>query len=166
MIEKPSWKRYPLSLPIVSVCLSAFWLTTLHCSLGQMLQSLWWKGQEGDWDHAYETQLLVSKFQILLLPQVTEQPWTSYLNRWSLISTFIQWKYEYLLFFSRSDMSNSLRPHGLQHARLPCPSLSPGACWNLCPLSQWCQPTISSSVLLFSSCPQSFPTSGSFLVKI
>ena len=59
-------------------------------------------------------------------------------------------------------MSDSLRPHGLQHARLLCPSLSPGACSNSCPLSQWCHPTISSSVIPFSSCLQSFPASGSF----
>ena len=58
-------------------------------------------------------------------------------------------------------MSNSLRPHGLQHTRLPCPSLSPGACSNSCPLSRWCHPTISSSVTCFS-CPQSFLASGSF----
>ena len=54
-------------------------------------------------------------------------------------------------------------PHGLQHARLPHPSLSPQICSNSCPLSHWCHPTISSSVFLFSSCPQSFPVSGSFL---
>ena len=59
-------------------------------------------------------------------------------------------------------MSDSLEPHGLQHARLPFPSPTPGACWNLCPLSQWCHPTISSSVIPFSSCLQSFSASGSF----
>ena len=59
-------------------------------------------------------------------------------------------------------MSNSVGPHGLQHARLPCPSPSPGACSNSCPLSQWCHPTISSSVVPFSLCLQSFPASGSF----
>ena len=56
-------------------------------------------------------------------------------------------------------MSDSLQPHGLQHARLPCPSLSPGVCSNSYPLNQWCHPTISSSVAPFSSCPQSFPAS-------
>ena len=56
----------------------------------------------------------------------------------------------------------TLRPHGLQHARLPCPSLTPRVSSNSCPLSQWCHPTISSSVIPFSSCPQSFPASGSF----
>ena len=61
--------------------------------------------------------------------------------------------------FSHSVMSNSLRPHGLQHARLPCPSPTTGAYWNSCPLTQWCHPTISSSVVPFSSCLQSFPES-------
>ena len=59
-------------------------------------------------------------------------------------------------------MSNSLRPHGLQHSRLPCPSPSPGVCLNLCPLSRWCHPTILSSVVPFSSYLQSFPAWGSF----
>ena len=62
-------------------------------------------------------------------------------------------------------MSNSLQPHGLQHARLPCPSPTPGAGSNSCPLSQGCHPTISSSVTHFSSCLQSFPASGSFPVS-
>ena len=56
-------------------------------------------------------------------------------------------------------MSNSLRPHELQHTRLPCPSLSSGVCSNTAPLGRWCHPTISSSVAPFSSCPQSFPAS-------
>jgi len=64
--------------------------------------------------------------------------------------------------FSRSVMSDSLRPHGLQHSRLPCPSPSPGACSSTCPSSQCCHPTISSSVIPFSSRLQSFPASGSF----
>ena len=62
----------------------------------------------------------------------------------------------------RSVMSNSLGPHELQHARPPCPSLTPGVHPNSCALSQWCHPTISSSVIPFSSCLQSLPTSGSF----
>ena len=62
-------------------------------------------------------------------------------------------------------ISDFLRLNGLQHTRPPCPSPSPGACSNSCPLSWWCYPTISSSVVPFSSCLQSFPTSGSFLVS-
>ena len=64
--------------------------------------------------------------------------------------------------FSCSVVSDSLWPHELQHARPPCPSPTPGVYPNSCPLSQWCHPTISSSVVPFSSCPQSFPASGSF----
>ena len=67
-----------------------------------------------------------------------------------------------LVQFSRSVMSNSLWPQGLQHARLPCLSPTPRACSNSCPLNEWCHPTISSSVIAFSSCLQSFPASGSF----
>ena len=70
-----------------------------------------------------------------------------------------------LLLFSCSVMSNSLRPHGLKHIRLPCPSPSPGACSKSCPLSWWCYPTISSSMGPFSSCLQSVPESGSFLMS-
>ena len=61
-----------------------------------------------------------------------------------------------------SVVSHSLRPHGLQHTSLPCPSPTPGAYSNSCLSSQWCHPTISSSVIAFSSCLQSFPESGSF----
>ena len=63
--------------------------------------------------------------------------------------------------FSRSVMSDSLWPHGPQHARLPCPSPTPGVYQNSCPLSRWCHPTILSSVVLFSSPSQSFSASGS-----
>ena len=65
--------------------------------------------------------------------------------------------------FSRSVVSDSLWPHELQHARPPCPSPTPRVHSNSCPLSQWCHPTISSSVVPFSSCRQSFLASGSFL---
>ena len=67
--------------------------------------------------------------------------------------------------FSRSVVFDSLRPHGPQHARLPCPSPIPRVHPNSCPLSRWCHPTISSSVVPFSSCLQSFPASGSFPVS-
>ena len=73
--------------------------------------------------------------------------------------------FSYLLMFGRSVMSDSLQPHGLQHARLPCLSPTPRACSNSCPWSQWCHPTISSSVVPFSSCPQSSPAWGSFLMS-
>ena len=78
--------------------------------------------------------------------------WIQYLNFEDIIS--VQ--------FSHSVMSDSLWPHEPQHARPPRPSPTPRACQNSCPLSWWCHPTISSSVIPFSSCPQSFPASGSF----
>ena len=72
-----------------------------------------------------------------------------------------------LLLFSYSVVSDSLQPHGLQHPSLPCPSSSPclHLCSNSCLLNQWCHSTISSSVIPFSSCLQSFPASGSFLMS-
>ena len=76
--------------------------------------------------------------------------YSSYTARW------------YSVQFSHSVMSDSLWPHGLQHNRLPCPSPTPRACSNSCALSWWCHPTISLSVIPFSSCPQSFPASGYF----
>ena len=64
--------------------------------------------------------------------------------------------------FSHSVVSNTLGPHELQHTRPPCPLPSPGVYPNPCPLSRWCHPAISSSIVPFSSCPQPFPASGSF----
>ena len=64
--------------------------------------------------------------------------------------------------FSHSVLSYYFQPHGLQHARIPCPSPTSRACSNSCPSNQWCHPTISSSVTPFSSCLQSFPASGYF----
>ena len=70
-----------------------------------------------------------------------------------------------MLLFSYSVVSDSLQPYGLQHTRPPYPSPTPRVYSNSCPLSQWCHPTISSSVILFSSCLQSFPAPGSFLMS-
>ena len=67
-----------------------------------------------------------------------------------------------ILLFGCPVVSDSLGPHGLQHTRLPCPSPSPEVCPSSCPLHQWCHPAVSSSDALFSFCPQSFPTSGTF----
>ena len=67
--------------------------------------------------------------------------------------------------FSHSVVSDSLWPHELQHSRPPCPSPIPGVYPNPCPSSRWCHPTVSSSVFPFSSCLQSFPASGSFLMS-
>ena len=67
--------------------------------------------------------------------------------------------------FGSSVVSDSLQPHGMQHARFPCPLLTPRASSNSCPSGRWCHPTISFSIILFSSCLQSFPGSGSFPVN-
>ena len=83
--------------------------------------------------------------------------WERTLNSWC---KFRCWGYS--VQFSHLVVSDSLRPHEPQHARPPCPSPTPGVYPNSCPLSQWCHPTISSSVIPFSSHPQSFPASGSF----
>ena len=73
------------------------------------------------------------------------------------------WEYKMVsVHFSHSVMSDSLRPHKLQHTRPPCPSPTPGVYSNSCPSSLWCHPAISSSVIPCSSCPQSLPASGSF----
>ena len=84
-------------------------------------------------------------------------------HNWATEPNWKYWNASYIIVkWNRSVVSNSLRPHGLQHARPPCPSPTPRGYSNSCPLSQWYHPTISSSVVPFSSCLQSFPASGSF----
>ena len=83
---------------------------------------------------------------------------TSKLNK----NQYVPYCWSRLLFFSHSAVSDSLQPDRPQHTRLPCLSLSPRVCSNSCPLNQWYHPTISTSVIPFSSCLQSFPASGSF----
>ena len=74
-------------------------------------------------------------------------------------SDMLGWQLSWIQFI-HSVVHDSLQPHGLQHTRLLCPSPTPGACSISCPLSRWCHPTISSSVIPLSSCLQSFPASG------
>ena len=85
--------------------------------------------------------------------------WSSSASGGMLLQRWWRW------LFSRSVVSDSLRPHGLQHARLPCPSPTPGVYSNSCPLNRWCYPSILSSVIPFFSCLQSFPASESFLMS-
>ena len=90
-----------------------------------------------------------------------------YLSMYGWIPSLSTWNYHNIVNqqsvqFSRSVVSDSLRPHESQHARPPCPSPTPGVYSNLCPSSQWCHPAISSSFVPFSSCPQTLPASGSF----
>ena len=126
------------------------------------------------------TSLLISTPQPTLPPPSSALSQSWYLGTWTMKFTIqpgtllrikqvtVNYNHQdkrYLLLFSHSVMSNSLWPHGLQHTRLPCPLLSPRACSNSCPLSWWCLSTISSSVIPISSCLQSFPASGSFLIS-
>ena len=98
--------------------------------------------------------------KFFLLLQKRMNYWYTLQPGW-ILKCFAMWKKPGHLLFRHSVVSDSLRPHGLQYARLPCPPLSPGVCSNSCPLSQWCHQTISSSVVPFSSCLQSFPASRS-----
>ena len=84
------------------------------------------------------------------------------LSCYKIRNRFVKPMYKHSVQFSHSVVSDSLRPHELQQARPPCPSPTPGVHPNPCPSSWWRHPTISSSVIPFSSCPQSFPASGSF----
>ena len=93
---------------------------------------------------------------------------TAFSKKWTSLVHWIWWlqlQYISLVQFSCSVMSDTLPPHGLQQAKLPCPSPTPSVYSNSCPLNQWCHPTISSSVIPFSSCLQSSPASGSFPVS-
>ena len=85
----------------------------------------------------------------------------TFLKKYHLFHTFL-FKFSASVLFSRSVVSDSLRPHETQHTRPPCPSPTPGVHSDSRPSSQWCHPAISSSVVPFSSCPQSLPASGSF----
>ena len=89
----------------------------------------------------------------------TQTPTTKLLDKYLL---FMLSYFNLSVQFSHSVMSDSLWPHESHHARPPCPSPTPRVHSNPCPLSSWCHPTISSSVVPFSSCPQSFPASGPF----
>ena len=108
----------------------------------------------------------VTHFLKISLPCGATEHCSSYFaSLFTIISAFLQVRHSVQfssIQFSCSVMSDSLWPHGLQHARPPYPSPTPRAYSNSCPLSRWCHPTISSSVIPFSSCPQSFPASGSF----
>ena len=84
---------------------------------------------------------------------------------WPIFYLWASWLANTSVQFSRSVVSDSLRPHESQHARHPCPSPIPGVHPSSCASSQWCHPAISSSVILFSSCPQSLAASGSFPIS-
>jgi len=133
-------------------CLNSFlsysWLQYKHCVLMIIKCTCPWVGWHSE-------LLAVKMFNLCICHYISL----------CIFHLFIIWGIQIhmsLLFFSHSVMPDSLWPQGLQQARLPCPSLSPRVCSNSCPLSQWCHPTISSSVGPFSTCHQSLPGSGSF----
>ena len=108
---------------------------------------------------SYSSAILTPPLSYIFLHRLI--PWFSILFHWSHCCCYAN--IELLsVQFSHSVMSDSLWPHELQHARRPCPSPTPRIHPNPCPSSQWCHPTMSSSVIPFSSCPQSFSASGSF----
>ena len=118
--------------------------------------------------HIFFTSLFKIKKKILVFvktslnPNLTSFPFLSSDNQMFVISLPTMNQCISLVQFSHLIESDSFWPHGLQHARPPCPSSTPGVHSNSCPLSQWCHPTVSFSVIPFSSCLQSFPASGSF----
>ena len=125
---------------------------------GQNNFSSWQKRESYNWRHPRSTTHLsvfwTSPRPCLVVSDIQKTSWpASEKNIWILFSS-VQ--------FSRSVVSDSLRPHESQHTRPPCSSPSPGVHTHSRPSSQWCHPTISSSVVPFSSCPQSFPASESF----
>ena len=116
------------------------------------------------------TCLCVIVFSNILFSAMAFAQWIPSINKpeRSLANSKLHHKIELLIlwiyFVDVQSLShvNCLQPHGLQHVRIPCPSPAPRACSNSCPLRWWCHPAISSAGVPFSSCPQSFPASGSF----
>ena len=122
---------------------------------------IYWRDMAIFYKHIVWSLLLLSDIEMLFIVETTMSATAFYLVVFPRKQQFKQCFSS--VQFSLSVVSNSLQPHGLQHTRPPCPSATPGACSNSCPSSQWCHPTISSSVIPFSSYLQSFPASGSFL---
>ena len=120
-------------------------------------QTLFWGGfkitTDGDCGHEIKRCLLLGRKAMTNPDSILKSRDITWPTKFSLVSS---------VRFGCSVMSDSLQPHGLQHARPPCPSPTPAVHSNSCPLSQWCHPTISPFVIRFSSCLQSFPASGSF----
>ena len=117
-----------------------------HCWLPMCLTSVF--NPLGGWDNTMWPKVLILNDIVRLCDMASPN-----------LNYYIDYQFSQ---FSHSVLSDSLQPHGLQHARLPCPSTNSGAYSNSCPSSRWCHPTISSSVVPFSSFSQSFPALGCF----
>ena len=122
-------------------------MTTLMAKPKKNQRASWWKWKE-------ESEGVGLKLNIQKTNSMASGPITSWQIDRKTMKT--------VQFSSVAQSCLTLRPQGLQHARPPCPSPTPGICSNSCPLRQWCHPTISSSVIPFFSCHLSFPASGSF----
>ena len=159
------WQKWPLIF--LTLFKKNIYLTLLGLSFG-MWDLFPWPGTEPEpptlvaWSLSHWTSREVPYF-ILLLPWYSKENKIRISNLghhfWN--NSIIKKKLNSVQ-FSRSVVFDSLQPHGPQRTRPPCPSPTPGVHSNSCPLSWWCHPTISSSVVHFSSCPQSFPASGLF----
>ena len=142
-------------------------LCLLHWQAGSLPLSQLWIPHNSSLNLELRTRICCLLKCIFIFHSVPRPPFLHHDSIWgqqgplegTCISTLL---YFSSVQFSCSIVSNSLRPHGLQHARPPCPSPAPRVYSNSCPLSWWCHPTISSSVIPFSSHLQSFPASGSF----
>ena len=143
-----SWRKYDLSGRIVST-LTFFILSSLALSELEAFEGIYQGFLQLLAKHVFSQS---KKLWYLLI----------FVEILFLYFSAIIWSHQFgPIQFSHSVMSDSLQPHELQHARPPCPSPTPGVHSNSCPSSRWCHPAISSSVIPFSSCPQSFPASGS-----
>ena len=146
-----------------------------------MMYSAYKLNKQGDNIHPWCTPFSILNQSVVPCPVLTDASWPVYRFlrrqvRWDDISISLRILYSLLwskiisllqltVQFSHVVVSDSLRHHRLQHTRFPCPSPTPGASSNSCLSSQWCHQAISSSVVPFSSCLQSFPASGSFLMS-
>ena len=127
----------------------------MYVNFTQSFCSIRWHSQHFVYIY-YFNHSCTPTLQVVMLPRYRWGSWAKEVKRHAQV-TSVQ--------FSRSVVSDSLWPQEPQHARPPCPSPTPRAHPNPCPLSRWCHPAISSSVAPFSSCPQSFPASGSFQIS-
>ena len=155
------------------IIMHQYWL--VNCDKCTALTKMWKRREVGDGGR--EDLAILSNLCSNFLVTLKLLCYRKYKKGWcdleksiiSLRKTFLLPRYVKpllsLVQFSGSVVFDSLRPHGLQHTRPPCPSPTPGVYSNSCPLSRWCHPTISSSVVPFSSCLQSFPVSGSFPIS-
>ena len=148
-LVQPLWRtvwRFLNELPIIQPCYPAIPLLGIHPEKTTIQK---------------DTSIPVFSAALFTIARTWKQLWCPLMDEWKNKLSCI-YTMEYSVQFSHSLGSNSLQPHGLQHARLPCPSPTPSSCSNSCPLSQWCYPNISSSVVPFSFCLQYFQDQGIF----